>query len=392
MRYVLIHIRRKPLVYVAMFLFAAIISLTLCSLHSGNDVALAQYNDIYYKIDVRCTVTNLAGDQSDRLDIPSGIIHLFTGITGYGGSDLAELLEDVQMKGSVEILWNNETYTLTGITSTDIEPKLWPENGCTVFWNENVDSNFWSGDKLECIIPQELQKKMLDAAVFSEYFPVHISAAYSREKEYDGDLKILGTYQGSNDRIIYCPWNTYIYILNSIGRSETADAIFATLGNNSNLQLLRETASLYFAEPNPRNIGLETDGKYYYALDINDSQLVQAKTNLENSMTVNRIAAMLVFALSAVAGSFVGVLIIRSRKKEIILMRTIGAPSWRIFLGFVMEQLIFVMIGAIAGGAKFEWNPVGWLVIFVCVYCIGLSVALFIMLRKKLLTTMKEDE
>lgn len=387
LRYIWMRLKRKPWIFVAILLFTAIIALALCGLHSGNDAALAQYNEIYYKIDVRCTVTNLAGDQSDRLNIQPGMIALFT-----ESSDLSNLLEDVQIKGSVEIVWNNEVYTLTGITTTDIEAKLWPENGCTIFWNVNADSSFFGGNKMECIIPQELQKKMVEAELSTDYFPLHISAVFPYESDYDAELEILGTYDGSNDRIIYCSWNTYVSILNSMGRSETADSLYATLSNNNNLPLLREISIQYFAEPDPNNAGLEMVGDQYLALDINDSQLSQAKTNLENSMTVNRIAAVLVLALSAVAGAFIGFLMIRNRKKEIALMRTMGTPNSRIYVSFVIEQLIFVVLGAIVGGSKFMWNPVSWLVLFVCVYFIGLSAALLVMLRKNLLTTIKEDE
>ena len=387
LRYVWKHITRKPLIFVAILLFTSIIALALCGLHSGNAVALEQYNDIYYKIDVRCTVTNLAGDQSDRLDIQPGTIALFT-----QPGELSDLLEDVQIKGSLEILWNNEKYTLTGITSTEIESKLWPENGCTIFWNEGADRNFFVSNTMACIVPRELQKKMQDAEASADRFPLHLDAVLPYESDFDAELEILGTYEGSNSRIIYCPWSTYVSILNTMGRSETADALHATLRNNRDLTLLRETAALAFAEPDPNNAGLDTVGNYYLALDINDSQLSQAKTNLENSMAVNRIAAVLVLVLSAVSGAFIGFLMIRNRKKEIALMRTTGTPNSRIYVSFVVEQMIFVALGAIVGGLKFMWNPVSWLILFICVYFLGLSVALVVMLRKNLLTTIKEDE
>ncbi len=386
-RHIWIRIKRKPLILVAISLFTAIIALALCGLHSGNDTALAQYNGIYYKIKVRCTVTNLAGDQSDRLDIQSGTIALFT-----EHSDLSDLLEDIQIKGSVEILWNNEAYTLVGITSTGIESRLWPENGCTIFWNENADANFFADSKMECIIPRELQKKMLDAELSTDFFPFHINATLPYETNYDGELTILGNYTGSNGSIIYCPWNTYVSILRSMGRYEVADSIYGTLRNNNNLSLLREVASHYFAAPNPSYAGFEVAGDCYHALDINDLQLSQAKKNLENSMKVNRIVAVLVLALSAVAGAFIGFLMIRNRKKEIALMRTMGTTNSRIFANFVIEQMVFVVLGAIVGGSIFMWNPVSWLLLLACVYFLGLSVALLVMLRKNLLTAIKEDE
>lgn len=387
LRHVWIRIKRRPLICAAIGLFAAIIALALCGLHSGNNIAVEKYNDIYSEIDVRCSVTNLTGNKSDRLTIYPGTIALFT-----EQSDLSDLLEDVQIKGSVEIQWNNEVYTLTGITSTEIEPKLWPDNGCTIFWNEGSDSRFFSGNRLECIIPRELQKKMEDSNLPADHFPLHITAVLPYESDYNAALEVLGAYEGTNDRIIYCPWNTLVSILNTIGRSETADSLFATLSNNDNLPLLREIASQYFAEPDVRYAGLGTIDNYYLALDINDSQLTQARTNLENSMTVNRIATILVLAFSAVAGAFIGFLMIRNRKKEISLMRTMGASYGRIYLSFVMEQMLFVVLGALVGGLYFMWNPVLWLVLFVCAYFVGLSVMLFIMLRRNLLVIIKEDE
>ena len=387
-----IRIKRKPLFSAVILLFSAAIAFALCTLQNGNDAAMEQYSEIYRNIDVRCTVTNLAGDQSDRLDIQPGTIALFTGSADPVRSKLTDLLEDVQIKGSTEILWNNEVYLLTGITSTSIEPKLWPENGCTIFWNENADSSFFGGNEMACIIPQELEKKMRDAGLSTEHFPLHISAVFSQESDYDGNMAILGTYKGSNDKIVYCPWDTYVSILDSIGRSETADSLYATPRDNNDLPLLRETASQYFAEPDPNHAGLEMVGDNYLALDINDSQLSQAKTNLENSMPVNRIAAVLVLVLCAVAGAFIGFLMIRNRKKEIALMRTMGTPDSRIYISFVIEQMVFVVLGAVVGGSEYMWNPALWLVLFVCVYFTGLSAALLIMLQKNLLTTIKEDE
>ena len=189
MRHIWIRIKRKPLIFLAVLLFTAIIALALCGLHRGNTTALAQYNDIYYKIDVRCTVTNLAGDQSDRLDTGPAYIALFT-----KPGEFSDLLEDVQIKGSVEIQWNGEAYTLTGITSAAIEPKLWPENGCTVFWNETADRDFFGGSEMACIIPQALQKKLLEADLLPGAFPLHIDAAFPNETDYDADMRIFGTY------------------------------------------------------------------------------------------------------------------------------------------------------------------------------------------------------
>ena len=387
MRYTWARVRRKPLIYATILLFAAVIALVLCGLRGRNDEALARYEEIYDTINVRCTVTDLTGSQSDRLYIWPGTVKKFT-----QPGDMSDLLEDVQIKGSVETVWNDEVYTLTGITSTDIAPRLWPDNGCTIFWNEGADSGIFGGSGMECIIPQELQKKLLEEDLPGDVFPLRISGDFSHREDYEGELEVLGVYQGGNDKIIYCPWDTYAAIMEPFGSGGRAESLYATLRDNSDLPLFREIAARYFAQPDPRNGGMEAVGDHYLALDIDDSRLLQAKRDLENSMTVNRVAAALVLVLSAVAGAFVGFLMIRTRQREIALMRAMGTPDRRIYFGFVIEQMTFVILGTILGGSMLMWNPASWLILFILTYFVGLSAALLIMLRKNLLTIIKEDE
>lgn len=74
-----IRIRRKPWLCAVIFLFAVVMSLALCSLSHGTDAALAEYETVCAQVPIRCTVTNLTGNQSDNLEIYHGILGLFTG-------------------------------------------------------------------------------------------------------------------------------------------------------------------------------------------------------------------------------------------------------------------------------------------------------------------------
>lgn len=380
-------IRRRPAFSAMIALFSAGITFALCVLYAGKAEAREQYQEIYRKIDVFCTVTNLAGDRSDRLDIQSGTIAHFT-----DGGDLAPLLEAVQIKGSSEIRWNGEVYTLAGITSLVIEPKLWPENGCTIFWKGNNQESFFAGQAMQCIIPRELEKKLVEAGVYGESFPLEIGSAQRHEQVFQGSLSIVGTYQGANDTIIYCPWQTYVAILQAVGRSKTADSLQATLRSNDQLPALREAASRYFAKPDAAFTGMDYVGELYLGLDINDLKLQQAEKTMQNSLHLNAVAVSLTFVFSMGTGIFISFLMVRSRRREIALMRTLGASNLRVYAEFALEQMIFVLLGVAAGGAGYMWTPAVWLVLFVCVYFAGLSGALFVMLRKKLLASMKEEE
>ena len=135
----------------------------------------------------------------------------------------------------------------------------------------------------------------------------------------------------------------------------------------------------------------ESEG-FYLALDINDAWLEKAQQDLKNSMAVNRIAAASIFALSACAGAVVGFLTIRSRKHEIALLRTLGTTNRGIYGSYAMEQALCVVSGIAAGGAVFRWQPPYQLCLFAVFYLAGLSVMLWIYLRKNLLTVMREEE
>ncbi len=173
-------------------------------------------------------------------------------------------------------------------------------------------------------------------------------------------------------------------------------AIRGTLGSNDDLEELRSESRRWFAEPNP--LGEQTPWgeygyKYYpFALDINDDLLQRASSTLQSSIHINRICAVLVLCLSAAAGLLIGFLMVRNRKREIALMRTMGTPGSSIFFGFALEQMLCFGLGIAFGGAYNGWQPAAKLAILAGAFFAGLTVALLIFLRKNLMTTIKEDD
>ena len=131
---------------------------------------------------------------------------------------------------------------------------------------------------------------------------------------------------------------------------------------------------------------------YRYVMDINDEHLAELSTILEESIRFNRFVTVLVVILSIISGFLVGFLMVRRRKRDIVLMRTVGESNFRLYIGFILEQMICVILGIAVGGAYYMWNPMDKLIIFAVVYFVALTVALAIFMSKKLLTTIKEDE
>ena len=85
-------------------------------------------------------------------------------------------------------------------------------------------------------------------------------------------------------------------------------------------------------------------------------------------------------------------MVIRARKRDIALMRAVGASQSRIFAEFLLEQMLCVFLGIVMGGSYTLWQPLNDLALFGLLYIVSLFASLAVFLRKNLLTTIKEDE
>lgn len=391
-------ILRSPIPAVGVLLFAVAMAVVLQSLHLSKLEAQKHYEEIYRQIDVTCTVTNLAGTKSDGLNLGNIIVNQFTEYRAWAsGSEILPLIEDVQIKSQHKLSGALSERMLVGITSIKIARELWPENGCTIFWNEGFDASMFGEKTLLCIIPQALVKELTEGQEegaqvqeipvelkLGDFYPYHPT----EPGDYSGTMQVAGVYTGGDQKTVYCAWLTLMGLWDEMGQMETATAIQATLRNNDQVSALRQAAAAAeFAEPDPN--ADPTD--LHLALDIDDSKLRQADLTLRNSLRVNALSAMLVFVLSAGAGFLIGFLMIRSRKREISLMRTMGTPNRKIYLSFAAEQMACVIAGPLLGSITNASQPAQQLVAFGSVYFIGLSAALLIFLRKNLLTTIKEE-
>ena len=380
---------RQPLPILGVLTFAAILVVTLCTLHQSSREVRDHYEEIYHQIDVNCTITNLTGTASQELDISNIILNDFTGYLAPKSTSMAAYLENIQVRSTQHFAFNSKDYTLTAITSPAIAPELWPDNGCSIEWLEGYGESIFSGSEFVCVIPEELFKKLEEPVIrlslTSNQNKSYLNVA---TKDFDGELTVAGVAYGIEENMIYCPWNTLMDIWAYMGQLEDATALHGTLKNNDDLENFRALAAESYPVPDPNADPASWD----LALDIDDSQLKQAELTLRNSLRVNDLSRMLVFALTAGAGFLIGFLMIRSRKREIALLRTLGTANFQVYISFSLEQSLCAVLGALIGGAGYRWEPVWQLGVFVGVYFLGLSLALILFLRTNLLVNLKEGE
>ena len=424
---------------IALLLFSAVISIIICAMQLINEAEMRHYEETWQSVPITVTVTNLLQTDS-RMPIQNWVLDIFNGeepvkfydMSGLGNTDDPEEIYEYKLKTdptelslteyvkNFQVNMTHRIYTvngkdlkrphLNGMSSLSCDKLLLPEYGCVVTWAEGYDENIFYGDEPVCIIPEGMVdhydngngETLLE---FSGKIKTteRVNGKYQivfKDIKYQCTLKIVGTYTAGDEKSIYCPLTIIEQVYSELEAEPSIWSISFTLADNSRLEEFREKMSFCFLETSPdiKNVPWNYHAnswrnEYYpYALDINDENLFSLKDILEKSIKFNRTVTVIIVVLSVISGFLVGFLMIRSRKRDIILMRTVGESSLRIYLIFVLEQMICIILGVILGGAFNLWQPIGNLIAFVLIYFVGLSLALVIFLNNKLLTSIKEDE
>lgn len=400
---------RQPLASMAVILFAAVLTVVLCHLHIAQAEEQRSYEEAYASVPVFFKITALDGSRvSSSADIKGWITDLFTesGLK----PNLAPYVKELHMRVSYyNVIQKYPGYdpvrgpmtmtrqlTFTGISSTRVAEELTAGWGGSIHWHDGYDESILQSDEFVCIVPEELKDTTQMDVEFEYSAYLHGPDGFAETKWIPCTFKVVGYYTDPGNSRIYIPYPTMDWFYAKMGYSKELEGLGAILEDNNDLDTLRETAAYWFAEPNPMGDptpwGRYGYDYYFYALDIDDAMLTALSTEMKNSMRMNQIASTIVFVLSAGAGFLTGFLVIRARKREIALMRTVGASQPAIYLELAMEQLICVAAGILIGGGYALWQPAGQLCLFGGIYFAGLTAALIVFLRKNLLTTIKEEE
>lgn len=398
---------REPITCIAAILFAAILTVILCYLHQSQKAEQQNYENTFHSISVEFEITKLNGNRLDESAHIDGYMADLFFENSVFEPNFSELVSDVQVRMShsgtlIEEQEENPTASeatetqkitkrMVGITSVKIAEELTPEFGGMIEWYDGYDESIFGSDQFVCVVPSNYID--IDEVVLSFNYRAD---GETRDREYTCSFVVVGRYNDEGNNKLYCPYSTMEHIYGKLREPKKVQYLMGKLSNNDNLELLHEIANNWFAEPNP--MGDPTPwGKYGYeyypfAMDIKDSLLKSLVSDMQNSMTINRIAAALVFVLSAGAGFLTGFLVIRSRKREIALMRTLGTSNRIVCMELEIEQVLCVAGGVIIGGSYSLWEPLGQLCLFAGIYIAGLTAALLVFIRANLLATMKEDE
>lgn len=393
--------RRAPKMALGAAVFALVLALALCGLEWSNHMEQANYEQARHTIPVTLTVTNLTGIKTTGLEIPFWAVNAFTA-ERLAPNSLSEMVKDLKLKAEDQSAViasqvdgeEKGAAILIGLTDIQMDPGLSAQSGDMLRWLEGFDESILESEEEVCIVPESWLAGKETAEVHLELRHVDDAPPYEVHNSEE-TLTVVGAHM-VNENTIYLPYFLMNHMAGRLGKAIKVTSLSATVLDNDQLPQVREIAAKWFAEPNLKGEKTPWDYSWYsyypFALKVDDSQLKAAAENMENSILINGVCTVLVFVLAAGASFFVGFLMIRSRKREITIMRTLGTPTTSVFLSFALEQAMCMLAGVILGGAPFLWQPLDQLGLFAGIYILGLSLALVIFLGKNLMSTMKEDE
>ena len=292
-----------PIPAIALLLFAAIISVIICALHTSNEEELLHYEEAYQSVPVTVTVTGLPQQDSQFEQLMYyWVSALFTDkktvkIYDYSAAkdederlalrgklepvqaSLAEYVKDVQIKMQQHITTINGTSHnrggwpyLIGMTSLSCDKQLLPEYGCEITWYEGYDESVFEGDEPVCLIPESMATTtyydngngaadLLFEGVGGKWVPRldengepmmqdGLPLLTKENTEYNCSLKIVGTYTAGDEKSVYCPLSIIEQVFEGLEQHPRVfiESLSATISDNKRIEEFREKASIVFAE------------------------------------------------------------------------------------------------------------------------------------------------
>ena len=201
--YVIAKLKRNFQPFLAIILFSGLIVALFGALEKACEKKQREFDNICNEIEITCSVTNLTGTKKDNLSLSYWVLELFD---MEGDAEFASYLHNVQMKVTrgLGVPYN---CGLVGMNSLDMADELYPENGCTIFWNEGYDEGVFASDEEVCLVPEK----------FGKYENITVRQTSRSDVMAEIVLKVAGTYVGGEGDI-YCPWSVMVGLHEALSR------------------------------------------------------------------------------------------------------------------------------------------------------------------------------
>ena len=223
--------------------------------------------------------------------------------------------------------------TLKGVDSVDIDVSLKEYAAAqSIEWLEGYSESVFTSDEMVCVVPGwlSLQNGEIYTAVLSNGKGTH-------------EMTVVGIYgsglsaSSASGSIIYCPLATLKGIYEECGSTYHYNGLQMRLCNTRNLDKFKADMLA---------LGLDRGGA---KLVINDTLLNDVTSKLTQQINLLNALLPVLFALIIVIGFGASFILLRRRKREAAVMRSVGATRGNV-LGILMAECAMqAVIGCVLG-------------------------------------------
>ena len=350
--------RKRTSLCLVVVLTALAFSLALCMLQRSRDQMAARIEEVYDNLEVRCSVTNLTGTQSDQLNLPDWVLRLFDGEKTYGNfqdNDLfAPYVRDVQVRSTVYCTTpgDQDRLTLSGVTGLKADSSLLTSSGCTVIWREGFGEDMFRGRGFSLLLPEE-QAHLVDGDGYVTLEFTGVEGDNIRHR-----FLAAGTYTGGSGRL-YCSWWVVRQLCEETYGGLTLDSLSAAMADNRKIgEFWDGYASRYFVAPTKDGTPVPWEGSrlyrtYPFALAIYDDVLVKTVEQLQQNQRLLGLVLWLLGLASFGVGAVFSILLLRHRSRELKLQFILGQSRGSILVWALTEHGILSLLGVIIGAGGF---------------------------------------
>ena len=274
-----------------------------------------------------------------------------------------------------------------------------------VTWLSGYDESIFQGTEEVCLISTQYAKKtgLQSGDTLNIKFSVVV---YPEEYDVEMSAKIVGMFNcvsadehfyfpfSMSDFMITVPVHTRVgYVYEEIPYSMTYSSLSFKLRDLRNLAEFKEDLD---------ERGYTSIGKFDRArkfVVIEDTLLNASVSSLERHIAYMRILFIVTYLLAAVIGFVISYLMTKSRRKELAMMRSMGAGRVRTFFAFFTEQAVLAVIGfglgiAVLGVCLGGIFTVQWpyFLGYLACYILGIALSILVMNRVNVMGILTKED
>ncbi len=359
--YALKHIYRSLVKCFSMMCIILAFIFLFCNFSNSIKAQEEKLDAVYNDIPIYVEVSDYRGNNRDHLALPDGFyVESFTEKV-YG---LSKYLKDVSLKRELTILSINgieefdlvDSLKMIGVTNLQYVESTYKERGYNfeVQFREGFDYSFFTETSEYCLVNEELLSKI--GKKVGDYINLKLitEASVHTFKDDLGNLmidpknaefEIVGTIKGGKANEIYCSWDKAAEIGMKSDNCSTryTDILRATISNNYKLNEFKDRAEKYYVAVGAKIF----TGTKFYALTIYDDTFTKTVSLIQRNIQFLKAVFPVIILFSFVIGYLVSYLFTRNRKKEVAVMRSLGASRFRVFITIMLELFTINIVGTI---------------------------------------------